>query len=332
MSSPDRSIAPPLFVVGCGRSGTTMLRLMLDSHPDLAVPWESHFIVAMWKDRRRYRSASGVDAERMVRDIADSPMFGQWEVPDEVLRRRVEALERPSFSDVIDAVFMSYADSRHKRRWADKTPAYVRSIPLLARLFPGSRFVHVIRDGRDVALSYLSVPWGPSDIWLAARRWEQDVSAGRRDGAKLPSSRYLEVRYEDVIRDPRAALERICAIADLPFDERMLEYHRDGSERLASPEAHKPYHASASKPPTAGLRDWRTQMSEEHLLAFESVAGGLLAELGYERGVSQVPLARRAEAALRMAVLGVRAAASDARKAVERRVGVRRPLQSLGPR
>jgi hypothetical protein len=332
MPPTDRSAPPPLFVVGCGRSGTTMLRLMLDSHPDLAVPWESHFIVAMWKDRRRYRAASGVDAELMVRDIADSPMFGQWEVPDDVLERRIDALDRPSFPDVIDAVFMAYADSRGKRRWGDKTPAYVRSIPLLARLFPDSRFVHVIRDGRDVALSYLSVPWGPSDIWLAARRWKHDVSAGRRDGARLPTSRYLEVRYEDVIRDPRDALERICRVADLPFDEGMLEYHRDGSERLASPEAHKAYHASASKPPTAGLRDWRTQMSEDALTAFESVAGGLLGELGYERGRPQLPISRRAEAALRMAGLGVRAAASEARKAVERRVGVRRPLQSLGPR
>jgi hypothetical protein len=328
---PSEGSEPPLFVLGCGRSGTTMLRLMLDAHPDLAVPWESHFIVSVWKDRRRYRTPSGYDAAHMVKDIAGSPMFGQWKVPDEILWRRINALERPSFADVMDAVFMSYADSKGKRRWGDKTPIYVRSIPMLAEQFPTARFVHVIRDGRDVALSYLSVPWGPSDIWLAARRWKQDVSAGRRHGASLPASRYLEVRYEDLIRDPRAELERICALADLPFVEEMLEYHRDGSERLASPEAHRAYHASASKPPTAGLRDWRTQMSPRDVEAFESVAGGLLGELGYERARPRLPVARRAEAAARMIGLSLRAAASWTRKVVERAFGIRRPLQRLAP-
>ncbi len=308
-----------------------MLRLMLDSHPDLAVPWESHFVVAMWQDRRRYRTASGVDAQRMVRDIASTPMFGQWDVPAEALRRRIDALERPTFADVIGAVFMAYADSRGKTRWGDKTPSYVRSISVLARLFPTARFVHIIRDGRDVALSYLSVPWGPTDIWHAARRWKQDVRRGRRDGATLPPTRYLEVRYEDLVRDPRSSLERICAVASLPFVEQMLEYHRDGSERLASPEAHKVYHASAFKPPTAGLRDWRTQMRPADLLAFESVAGGLLEELGYQRGRPAIPLSLRIEAAVRMAGLGARASASQARKVVERATGAQRSLQRLAP-
>ena len=135
-----------------------------------------------------------------------------------------------------------------------------------------------------------------------------------------------------MIRDPRGSLERICQIADLPFVEQMLEYHRDGSERLGSPEAHKAYHASASKPPTAGLRDWRTQMSPDALVAFESVAGDLLGELGYERAHPRLPIARRAEAALRMAGLGARAAASEVRKTAERAVGIRKPLQGLGPR
>ena len=331
MTETDTRAASPIFVVGCGRSGTTMLRLMLDAHPDLAVPWESHFIVSLWRDRRRYARPGGVDAHRMVRDIADSPMFGQWKVPDEILRRRLDALVAPQFADVIDAVFMSYAETRGKRRWGDKTPIYVRSLPMLSTLFPTARFVHVIRDGRDVALSYLSVPWGPNDVWRAAHRWKQDVSTGRRDGPALGQGRYLEIRYEDLVRDPRAALESICRIADLPFVEGMLEYHRDGSERLASPEAHKAYHASASKPPTAGLRDWRSQMEPEASMAFESVAGDLLEELGYPRRYSSLPLGLRIEATARMTGLRLWTVAGKGRKAFERATGTRKPMERLGP-
>jgi hypothetical protein len=298
-----------------------MLRLMLDSHPDLAVPWESHFIVALWKDRRRYLTDSGVDARGMATAIAASPMFHQWQIPEKALWRRICELEQPTFAEVIDAAFMAFADCHGKARWGDKTPIYVRSIPLLAVLSPTARFVHLIRDGRDVALSYLSVPWGPSDIWQAAQRWRIDVSSGRRAGAALGPSRYLEVRYEDLIDDPRGGLERVCRISELPFDEAMLEYHRDAAERLHAPGEHEAHHGAATKPPTQGLRDWRTQMEPRSVEVFEAVAGHLLGELGYPRGATRIPAETRLEAAARMALLSARSFANERRKALVRRFG-----------
>ncbi len=316
---------PPLFLVGCGRSGTTMFRLMLDSHPEMAVPGESHFIPDLWRHRRSYSKDGSIDARRLAADIMRTPHFRLWGIPQETVWRRVEALRHPGFADVIAAVFCAYADQRRKLRWADKTPIYVLSMPLLAELWPTARFIHLIRDGRDVALSYLSVPWGPSTPWAAARKWRRDVTLGRATGRALGPSRYMEIRYEQLVNDPRQVLLEACSFAGLRFDEKMLEYHRDAGGRIQSPPDGMPFHARAAEPPTSGARDWRTQMPPSYLRAFEAVAGELLGELGYERRHPSTPTAWRARAIVRVSALNAWAVGSRLKKTLLETVGGKPP-------
>jgi hypothetical protein len=334
MSEPARALdAPPLFVVGCGRSGTTLLRMMLDSHPHLAIPGESHFIPALWKSRRRYLSRDALDVRRLASDIMKTPHVRQWELPQDAVWSRLEGLGRQGFPPrdfpaVVEAFFLAYADHHGKTRWGDKTPIYVLSIPLIATLYPDARFVHVIRDGRDVALSYLAVPWGPRGIWAAARKWRRDVSTGRGHGEALPVGRYTEVRYADLVDDPERTLRDICRFADLPFDGTMLDYHRDSGQRIQSRPERTRYHASVTKPPVGGLRDWRTQMSDRDIQAFETVAGDLLHELGFETQSPTIPLRLRAEGAIRVLGMELLAAGSEAKKAILRASG--RPPARIG--
>lgn len=319
---------PPVFVVGCGRSGTTLLRLMLDSHPDLAIPGESHFVPTLWRARGHYIADGVLDVDRLVGAIVRSREFHQWGVPEELARRRVQDLRPTTFGGVLEAVYLAYADHRGKRRWGDKTPQYVRIIPLLHELFPDARFVHIIRDGRDVALSYLSVPWGPRDIWTAARKWRRDVSAGRTAGSALGPERYLEITYERLVAEPKQTLEEVCAFAALPFDERMLQHHRDADRRLEAPADETEFHAASTRAVTSGLRDWRSQMSPAHVMSFEAVAGPLLSDLGYERRHVSLPVGSRIRAALRMRALDVSVAvrrAARSAKATLRTMAFGRP-------
>jgi hypothetical protein len=272
---------------------------MLDAHPELAIPGETHFLMALWTRRRGYQAEGRLDAEALVRDLMRSHQFRYWELPEEMVWRRVRALRDPTFADAVGAVYMAYADANGKRRWGDKTPQYVRSIPELSAIFPGSRFIHVIRDGRDVALSYLSLEWGPSTLTRAVRQWRGDVAAGRAAGRALGDARYLEIRYEDLVRDPADALARACAFQNLTFEPAMLEYHREADRRIEARPDRTRAHAAATRPPEEGLRDWRTQMSQDQVMTFESMAGGLLSELGYERRFPRIPLARRASDAVR---------------------------------
>jgi hypothetical protein len=179
--------------------------------------------------------------------------------------------------------------------------------------------VHLIRDGRDVALSYLSLHWGPSTVWSAARKWRRDVSAGIRDGQPLGTSRYLEVRYEALVAEPRAAIEAICAFAGLPYDGAMLDpSQRAGHETLA-PDEGRAFHERSEGRIDPGARDWRTHMSGADVRAFEAVAGPLLEDLGYERRFADVARRDRVEGAVRARGLDLIELGSDAKRALVRR-------------
>ena len=281
------------FFVGCGRSGTTLLRAIFDSHSDLAVVHESTFVPELARRRRRYERIDGFATELLVDDV--------WQVgsrrarstapaPDWLggLRREElrEALHRASPGDYAEAVrviFATYAGHHAKARYADKTPLYVIHIPLLAALFPESRFVHIVRDGRDVALSVLEMPWGPSTLDDAALWWKESVTSGREAGARLGVERYREIRYEELIEDPEARVRELSAFVELPFQDRMLRYF-ERADRIVGETRFPDRHSRLFLPPTRRLRDWRSQMPPRDQQAFGVMAGGLLAELGYETG------------------------------------------------
>jgi hypothetical protein len=276
-------VTPPfLFVVGCGRSGTTLLRAMLDSHSELAIPGESHFLMPMAEDCRRYEQNGELSVDLFVTDLLASERFLYWDLSEEDVRAALAAREPRDFPGAVRAVYAFYAARNGKPRYGDKTPNHVLAIPLFASVFPEARFLHLIRDGRDVALSLVDVPhWGPNDVATAALRWKQFVEAGRLAAGALDPSRYREVRYEELLEEPEETLRDVCGFVGLDFEAGMLDYHKRVDallQTVSSPEIHQ----RLSLRPTKGLRDWRTQMTADDQGAFERVAGDLLAELGYE--------------------------------------------------
>jgi Sulfotransferase family len=290
----------PVFIVGCGRSGTTMLMLMLDRHPQLAIPTESHFIMHQWRQRRSMVAGGSFQADVLTKRILQSDHFRRWDVPEEIVWHNVHALDKPGFADVIRAVFLAYAATQGKPRWGDKTPVYVHELDLLARLFPDARFIHIIRDGRDVALSYSShesAPWGPMNVSQAALKWRRDVNAGRRSGALLGGSRYIEVRYESLVDDAQGQLEAVCRFLDLPFEQAMLKPDERGELKLRHYLRHnRPAYSRSLEAPIRGARDWRWQMPASDARDFESVAGDLLTLLEYERRFPHISPLRRVRA------------------------------------
>jgi hypothetical protein len=174
----------------------------------------------------------------------------------------------------VRAVFAAYGAVYGKPRYADKTPHYVSHLPLLTERFAEARFVHVVRDGRDVALSLLEVPWGPDDLEGAAQHWRRRVLEGRAAG--LGYERYRELRYEALVADPERELRALAAWLELPYDPAML----DPARRPAAV-PYREHHGRLALAPTPGLRDWRREMSQADAARFEAVAGDALAELGY---------------------------------------------------
>jgi hypothetical protein len=281
---------PPLLILGVRRSGTTLLRVMLDRHSELAVPDESYFVPQLADRHLRH-----VDPDAFVDDLRRLNTLAEWDVPLE--RVRVRLSPAMAIGAAIGTVYAVYAEERGKRRWGDKTPMYMQNLRLLEKLFPDAFFVHLIRDGRDAALSFLELPPGlVTETWMHPRtpaefacQWCTEVAAARRLGQRV-GRRYLEVRYEELVGDVEGVLRRICGFAGLGYEPAMADYA--GNVDVSA----KPHQQRLRQPPTRGVRDWRTQMSPTDVAAFEHVAGDLLRKLGYETslGVDLAGRVRRA--------------------------------------
>lgn len=315
--------APFPFVVGRGRSGSTLLRAMLDSHPEMAVPPESHFIPFFDGHRTRYEDGGGFAPERFLEDLLRYSRFQRWGLPEEEVREAFAASPPRTVADAVRRAFAVYARHQGKARYGDKTPEYVMHLPTLARLFPEARFVHLVRDGRDVTLSYLDVRFGPSTVAESALLWKRFVREGRVAGRALGADRYLELRYEDLVDDPERELHRICAFVDLRYDDAMLRYF-ERAEEVVSGVVSRRGHRNIFLPPTSGLRDWRRDMRPRDVAVFEAVAADLLEELGYELGTGRIPGARRLRAG-RLRVPAERAALRARKTALRaaRALGIR---------
>ena len=169
-----------------------------------------------------------------------------------------------------------FARDHRKRRWGHKTPQYGFYVPRLLALFPDAQFVHVIRDGRDVAGSLFAHRFTGSVI-TGADHWRRSVAAGRQ-WARLGPERYHEVRFERLVRSPARTLRELCAFLGEPFAPDMLQYHRDARVRL--PERGRHFHLNVELPPTPGLRDWTAGLSERERIAVEALCAHHLRALG----------------------------------------------------
>jgi hypothetical protein len=293
-SGPPCGDAPPMpFIVGTGRCGTTLLRMMLDAHPDVAIPPETHFIPAL--------ANLFLDPAKQVDDFVGLvASFHTWQdfgIDPEALRRALAAGPF-SLTHALRTFYRLYAEKFGKARSGDKTPMYFASMGLVQGVLPEARFVHLIRDGRDVALSIKDLWFGPNSIREVAGWWVSRINQARSQVPEL--SWYLEIRYEDLVRDTENILRRICAFIDLPWDPIMLDYPKRVPERLAEMRHDAPTHdgrgvlqaedrvrifSLVDRPPQRErLERWRTEMSIADREFFEGVAGPMLHELGYEIG------------------------------------------------
>lgn len=270
----------PLFIVGTGRSGTTLLRLMFNSHPEFAVPYETHFIPDYIDANDALHAIADPGAlDQLIERILSEPMLKKWDFVPTSDQVRDLVVEK-SVAGVIDSVFRCYALASGKTRWGDKS-AYLSRMHLIRQLFPQARFIHIVRDGRDVAMSVIRLPWGPSDIIEAAEWWRDLVSAARVAGCFLGPQYYTEVRYEDLVADPAKELSRLCSFAGEQYSAKMLDYPGEANKRI--PTERLAQHKNIDAPPDVDRTyAWTREMSDKDIVLFTEYAREPLASFDYK--------------------------------------------------
>jgi len=284
-------------IVGAPRSGTTLLRYMIDAHPEVAIPPETGFLA--FAPRVSY-SGGTVSREALFELITtcppEAPAWDDYGIGAEDFRRELERVDPFNTSEGFRAFYRLYARRHEKPRYGEKNPRYCEHIPAIEALLPEAHFVHIIRDGRDAALSLRPLWFAPGqDIETLAQHWRRLVSCGREAGCRARA--YMEVRYEELVRTPEAVLRKICEFVALDFDPIMLRYwertperlkeHRtrrqpDGRVLITHEERVAQQRLTMSPPEPERILRWKKEMTASEQGEFLAVAGGTLAELGYE--------------------------------------------------
>ena len=272
----------PFFIVGSGRCGTTLLRAMLQAHPDVHIPPETYVLGNVVRDWRRYSRLPWNAVLRLV--LGQFVFHPHWEAFQLTLEPLFRELNvRPSsgrnLAAVLDAVYTAHARQCKPAasRWGDKTPANTFVLPDLNAVFPDLRVIHLLRDGRDVVGSFVRIE--KHDLSVSARHWLRSVREARAFGANHPA-RYLEIRYEDLVRRTRDIIERVVLFLDVPFDERMTRHHELD---LHLPDVDQQQHLRGAREPVhqRSIGRWRSEFDPHQLAELHRLLGSTLAELGY---------------------------------------------------
>jgi hypothetical protein len=278
--------ATPRFIVGNDRSGTTMLRLILDRGPDLAIPPESMFLTDFADVFERGGPAPD-EAQQLMQAVWTHPKVALWELPGPapVVPARLTAPDAYRF--IAEAPFRAYAAKHGKPHWADKTPHYVHHVDHLLRVWPDARVVVLLRDGRDVALSLRGMPFGPNNAWAAAQWWARGIRAGERARREHPRA-VLSVRYEDVARRPREEVPRICAFLEVEYRDDMLALEQADRAKIVADQASW-FPTIFDGINTTAVDRWRREMSPRDQRIFAALAGDELRANGYPVPVQPLP-------------------------------------------
>jgi hypothetical protein len=270
----------PFFIVGSGRSGSTLLRLIVSTHSRISIPPETWFLIPL-VDRLPLGDPLGPAQVTEAHQIITSHY--RW--PDLALdagwlRERYAELDEPTLRQLTDVIYLELTRREGKIRWGDKTPPYVKILPQLTQLYPEARIIHLARDGRDVAKSFLDAGWHGRFLHRSTAEWNVAIDAFREYRRSGHGDDVLDIRYEDLVLDTEATVRRVCRFLGESYEPAMLDFADSIEAKVPEREAHA--HKKLFRAPRASdIERWRRELSRFDLLIAESFLARNLRRMGY---------------------------------------------------
>jgi hypothetical protein len=267
----------PLFIFGMPRSGTKLMRALLNQHPRINLTLaESHFIpyfVKKFGNPSPFRTRE--DLRPFVRELQETAFFGTMTRAGYSLDESTffQGVDYSKWSAIFERVFRHFGSKGETAGtlWGDKTPGYINHIPLLKELFPEARFLHVVRDPRDYCLSVRKS--FKKSIYRAAERWRRGVGNARIYGARLGQD-YLEIRYERLLEEPVPTMNQVSSFLGVAYDETLVNL-ASAPEDLGDAKGH-------SEIVTNNRNKYRTQLSARETRRIEEIVCEVARSVGYD--------------------------------------------------
>ncbi|PWI19136.1 sulfotransferase [Streptomyces sp. Act143] len=313
----------PVFVLGCPRSGTTLLQLMLHAHPRIALPPETRFVLPAYERRLGFGD---------LRERGNRAALAQWITGREETRFHELGLDAdavaeriadgpPTLGSALGVPLQAYAESHGKVRWGDKRPAYALHVEEILRLFPDAQFVHLVRDGRDCVASLLGMPWWHRGFHEAVATWAQVMDTTRRHARRLGPGSWHELRFEDLVADPEPQLRALCGYLGEEYDPRTTEPRRLASTAVPARKTwHRRTHGALD---ASRAGSWQQRLTPHQIQLCEAALGERLRRNGYELSGAVRP--DPAELLRYRKVSALRRAAHAKRRLLDRMARLREP-------
>ena len=264
----------PVFIGGCGRSGTTLLGAMIGGNSACLTIPEATFKLEFINYFRKYSTKEALGK------ILGYDQIKLWGVKPSILAEHFGG-DEISFAKFFSALIFEYSKTTGKlnySHWIDHTPCNTEYELLLLKHFKNARFIHIIRDGRAVANSVVKLDWGPNTLYQAASWWVSRVAFGLALETIFSSDVIIRVKYEDLINETDRTLKKISDFLSIEFTENMLT----GTGFLV-PKYTKAQHKKIGKPINASrINSWEEELTQKEIEIFENYTKEFLTYLGYE--------------------------------------------------
>jgi hypothetical protein len=259
-----------------------MLRLMLASHSRLFIPPETWYLVPLVERFSLERALTPDEVESAISVMTSHDRWPDMKLDADEFRQRVAQLDAPCLRDLAEVVYRWHGEAEGKARWGDKTPPYIEIVPQLAKMYPQARFIHLVRDGRDVARSFQNRGWVESQ-WLHdnGREWIRAMECHWQLMRSDLRDRILLIYYEDLVLEPEATLRKVCRFIGERFEPQMLAWQEKVDEQVSARE-HLQHDRLKLRIGQEGLARWKRDLSVRSTFLCEAFMATHLRRLGYE--------------------------------------------------
>lgn len=282
----------PVFIIGNPRSGTTMLQLMLTSNPGIFVPTECGFLVFLYE---KYKDFSGNTNEikKFVEDVFCARKIELWNITFEGTLNYLMYKKPKTYKELSSGIYEYYGKCYYPGiyRWGDKNNFYLNHIEDINRIFPSAQYIHIVRDGRDVACSYKDMsplknlkyaPNLPDKINEISLHWKNNIEKVRLSFDDIGWGKVIEIRYEDLVNNSTDTLKSVCSFLQLQYSDAMLKFNQNNTEKGLVPKEFEAW-KSMNKQEVSTLRinRWKNELTKNEVYLFESIAKDILAQYNY---------------------------------------------------
>lgn len=282
----------PFFILGNPRSGTSLLRIMLDSNPKLVVPPECGLIEWLYASYRNWEYPVHLDA--FLEDLYNARKFETWNVSQELLKAEILRIKPQTYQNLCQLIYFTYAKTINKTPdvWGDKNNYFIHRLNKINGIYPNAKYIHLVRDGRDVSVSYREVhtsqykskykPNLPYSIQEIASEWQKNLSNIDLFFKSLPSDRHITIGYEELLKNNDKTLLHISNFLEVPYDKKMRNYHERNKNLLIEPKETLEWKSkTVQEIDTSRIGRYKEHLLEQEINQFNLIAYQQLIKFGY---------------------------------------------------